>query len=90
MTTLQIIIWNHCIEMVNMMKANIPREPLHDSGEFVVATTFHRGSSEVPVLSLCPISIFKLVLNIEKPDTASTSHGHHGNLDDEEWNNPKY
>ena len=31
MATLQIIVWNHSIEVVNVMKANIPGKPLHDS-----------------------------------------------------------
>ena len=81
MAFFQMVVWNHRVEVMNMMEANVSREPLHDLGKFVVTASFHRCGGEVPVFTLCPVSILELVLNIEQPNSTPPGHAHHDGLE---------
>ena len=69
MTAFQIVVWNHGIQVMNMVESNVTGKPLHDFWKFIIATAFHGSCSKVPVFTLCPVCVLKLMLHIEEPDS---------------------
>ena len=68
MASFQIVIRDAGAEMVNMVKTNVPREPLEHFGKLVKRTPFQGGAFVVPFVAALPIDAFKLVLDVKKPN----------------------
>ena len=67
MTSLKIVVGNHRIEVVDVVIANVAREPLENFWEVVVAAAFHRSCRIIPLFTRGPIRVFELVLHVEQP-----------------------
>ena len=80
MASLEVVVGNHRVKVVNVVIANIAREPLEDFWEVVVTAAFHRCCSVVPLFTRGPVRVFKLVLHVEQPETETSGHRHHREL----------
>src|SRR5215210_1293876 len=61
----QLIVGNPWAEVMDMMKTDIPGEPLQDFGELIERTAIQAGVEELPIWVAFPISWVKVMLNIE-------------------------
>src|SRR2546423_606046 len=64
---LQVVIGNARAQMVNVMKANVAREPLEHFRQFVERAAMQRRGRIVPVPAAFPIDILELMLHIKQP-----------------------
>jgi hypothetical protein len=80
---LQIIIGNARTQVMNMVKANVAREPLQNFRQFVERTALEGRRGEVPFARAFPVGVFKLVLDIEHPDADGAAHGGNRQLDEQ-------
>src|SRR5688572_16959725 len=81
--SLEVVVRNARTEVVNMMVADVAREPLEDARQFIERTALQCGSGEIPVLPALPIDTIELMLNIEQPDARGSGDVQDGQLDDE-------
>src|SRR5215208_3633918 len=65
---LQVVVGNPRAQMMDVMEADIAREPLQQAGQLVEGAAAQSRSRVVPVLAALPVRIFELVLHVEQPD----------------------
>ena len=90
MTPFQVVVGNHRVEMMNVMKPDVSGKPLENFREFVITTAFHGSRGKIPLLTLGPISVFELMLDVEEPDSTCSGNQHHGDLNDDKRKKSKY
>jgi hypothetical protein len=66
--------------MMDVMKTYVSSEPLEHFGKFVIGTTFKRGVHPIPIVLTRPIHAFKIVLDIEQPESQQSSEKSDGEL----------
>ena len=81
-TSLEVVVWNHRIEVVNVVIADVAREPLENFWKVVVAAAFHRCCRVVPLFAGSPVRIFELVLHVKQPETETSGYRHHDELNE--------
>ena len=64
---------NACVQVMNMMVANVAREPLQHLGQLVEGTAAKSRLRVVPVRLPLPLHVLELVLHIEQPHAARRS-----------------
>ena len=69
MTCLQLIVRYAWAEMMDVMEADISREPLQQFGEFIEGTAVHACIEEFPIRMTFPIRRVKIVLDVEQPNS---------------------
>ena len=72
--SLQVVIRDARAEVMNVMKADIPRKPLKYFGKFVKGASFKRCLCVIPIITSFPVDTIKLVLHIEQPNTGRTGN----------------
>src|SRR5260221_12542259 len=65
---LEIVVWDARSQVVDVMVADVPAEPLQHPGQLVERAPGERGLDGIPALVLRPIYVLVLVLHVEKPD----------------------
>jgi len=55
--------------MMDVMKTNVPSEPLQHARQTVIRAAFERRSNIIPAVVRLPIGMFELVLNEKQPAT---------------------
>lgn len=80
-TGFEFVIGNPRAEMMDVMEADIPREPLQDFGKLIERTTVHASLEELPILVAFPISGVKVVLDVEQPHARAAGHQQDGDFD---------
>ena len=71
MAFFQTVVRDFRAQVMNVMKTDIPREPLQDFWKLIIGTSVYRGLSIIPLIAVVPISVFELMLNIEYPHPGS-------------------
>src|SRR5215472_3794880 len=64
-------------KMVDVVEADMARQPAQDAREVVKGAAFEGGGFEVPLGLMAPIGALELMLHVEEPDADGT--GQHGN-----------
>ena len=67
----QAIVRDSRIEMMNVMKPDVAREPAKDGRKPVIRTALRCGPDQVPVCIAGPVNILELVLDVKEPQTAT-------------------
>ncbi len=67
MAPFEIVIGNAGAEMVDVVKADVAREPLEDFRELVERTAFEGRLRVVPILAALPVNAFELMLYVKEP-----------------------
>lgn len=80
MACLQTIIGDAGQQMMNMMKADIAREPLQDRWQFEIGTSLKRGAKRGPVWLAHPFGGFKSVLDGKEPYAGYRGGNHYKKL----------
>src|SRR6266850_2815305 len=70
--SLQVVIGNARAQMVNVVKADVTREPLKNFRQLVERTALKRRGGEVPIFAAFPINPFELMLDVEEPYAGGT------------------
>ena len=65
MARLQVVVGDTRAEMVDVMIADVAREPLQQAGQLVIRTAGHRGHRIIPLFVPLPINPFILMLHIK-------------------------
>src|SRR5687767_1024804 len=78
---LQIVVGNARTQMVDVVKANVAREPLENFRQLVERTAFECRSCVVPILPAFPIDVLELMLHVEQPHSRRASHHEDDQLD---------
>jgi len=61
---------------MNVVNANVCREPTQDSGQVIVRTAMKGSFVKIPKLFIGPGGVFELVLNKEQPHTNRRRQNH--------------
>ena len=77
-TSLQVVIGDLRVEVVNVMVSDVAREPLEHPWKVVVAAPLHGSSGVIPFIAAGPVGVFELMLNVKQPQAEEGSDGHHG------------
>ena len=64
----QIVIGDLGTQTMDVMKPDIPAEPLQDERQFVEGTALQSRLHKIPAIIVVPIGGVKVMLNVEKPD----------------------
>ena len=64
----QVIVGDLGTQMMDVMKADIPAEPLEDEWQLIEGTALKSCFCEFPAIIVVPIGGVKVMLNVEKPD----------------------
>src|SRR6185437_3633993 len=78
---LQVVVRNPRFQMMDVMKADVPGEPLQDLGQLEVAAALEGYKPVVPFLATLPVRLVELVLNVKQPHTGAASHRQNGELE---------
>ena len=62
---LQMVVGNGRAQMMDMMKADIARKPLQDSGQLVERAPVQRSLRVIPPVAALPVRAFKLMLYVK-------------------------
>lgn len=81
---LQVVVGDLGAEMVDVVKADIAREPLEYLRQLVVGTALQRGERILPVGMVLPIGVLKLVLDVEHPHAGRGREQQQGQLDQQD------
>ena len=73
---LEVVVRNLRAEMMQVVIADVPREPLENAREFVERTPLQCRRRVVPVLSPLPIGVLELVLHVKQPDAGRRGEQH--------------
>ena len=65
---------------MNVVKADVPGEPLQYPRQFVVGTAFEASRDKIPVGMAGPITPFIIMLDIEQPHASGCSHDNDRNM----------
>src|SRR5512138_2350193 len=84
MALFQLVVRDLRAEVVDMVKADITREPLQDFRQFIEGAALHTCREEIPIGMTLPVARGKVMLNIEQPDTGRSSDQQNGKLDQQE------
>ena len=68
MAFFEVIIGNSRAEMMDVVKADVAREPLQYLRQFVERTALQRRSRVVPFIAAFPVHSLELMLDIEQPE----------------------
>ena len=79
-TSLQVVIGDLRVEVVNVMVSDVAREPLEHPWKVVVAAPLHGSGGVIPFIAAGPVGVFELMLNVKQPQAEEGSDGHHGQL----------
>jgi hypothetical protein len=88
MTRLEPVIRDSRAQVVNVVEADVAREPLQHAWQFVVRTALQRRIGEVPGFPARPVRALELMLDIEQPQACGTGNHQHGDLDEQELRRP--
>lgn len=77
----QTIIGDSRRQMVNVVEADVAREPLQKFRQFVERTSLHRSADEAPFVIGFPIGMLELMLNVEKPNSRARRDVEHRKRD---------
>jgi len=64
----QVVVGDLGAQVMDMMKSDVPAEPLQDERQFVEGTALQSRFCEFPTIIVIPIGGVKVVLNVEKPN----------------------
>ena len=64
----QLIVGHQGVEVVDVVIADIAREPMEDARKFVIRAALHGGADVVPFIFPLFVGGLVLVLYVEKPD----------------------
>ena len=67
MAFLQMIVRDRRAQVMDMMKADVPRKPLQYFRQLVERTSLERSSAVIPISTALPMNIFELVLHVKQP-----------------------
>lgn len=62
------------VQVVDVVDANIGREPLQYGWQDIMRTAVQGGLVQLPVLVGIPLRLFKLVLNVKKPNASRSGN----------------
>ena len=74
--------------MLDVVNADVRREPAQDTRQVIVGTALQRGLVKTPGLITGPGRALELVLNIEQPDTDRRSQNHDRQVHQQEGPKP--
>jgi len=81
--SLQVVIGNAWAEIVDVMKADIPGDPLQYLRQPVVGAAAQSGCRVVPLVVAFPVNTFELMLDIEQPQTGCAGYGDRDRLNEQ-------
>ena len=64
----QVIVGDLRAQMMDMMKTDIPGEPLQEKRQFIEGTALQSRFYEFPAFVVVPVRWIKIVLDVEQPD----------------------
>src|SRR5688572_9204694 len=64
----QPVVGNARIDMMHMMPANAPREPLEHTRQPIERAAMHRRRYIIPLFVVIPVCVLVLMLHVEQPD----------------------
>lgn len=64
----KVIAGNLGAQVMNVMKTNVPTEPLQNERQLIKGTALQPGFYKFPAFVVVPISRIKIVLDVEEPD----------------------
>ena len=64
----QIVIGDLGAQVMDVMKTDIPTEPLQDDRQFIEGTALQPCLDKFPAFMVVPVGWVKVVLNVEEPD----------------------
>jgi len=70
---------------MDVMNADVRREPAQDARQVIVGTAMQRGLVKTPGLFTGPGRVLELMLNIEQPDTDRRRQNHDRQVHQQEW-----
>lgn len=70
-------------QVVDVVEADVPGEPLQDPGELEVGAPLHGGLEVLPAGVVLPVGVLKLVLHVEEEDAHHTGEVLDGEVDEE-------
>ena len=66
-TSLQVVIGDLRVEVVNVMVSDVTGEPLKHPWKVVIAAPLHGSGGVIPFIAAGPVGVFELMLNIKQP-----------------------
>ncbi len=76
-------------QVVDVVEADVPGEPLEHLGELQVGASLHGRLQVLPAGVVLPVDILKLVLHVEEEDADHSRQVLDGQVDEEEGLNPE-
>ena len=80
---LEVVVRNARAQVVDVVEADVAREPLQHLRQLVERTALERGRDVVPVARPFPVHAIELVLHVEEPDAGGAGHRHDHQLNEE-------
>ena len=80
MAALQVVVGNARAQVVDVVEADVAREPLQDFGQLVVGAAPQRRRREIPLIAAFPMHLLELVLHIKHPDAGPARDRDHHEL----------
>ena len=84
MRLLQVVIRNLRAQMVNVMEADVTRDPLQNLREFVIRAAFYGCIDITPLFIMLVVRFFELMLYIEQPNAKHSRHHEDRSLNEQE------
>src|SRR5688500_11417006 len=79
-TSLQVVVGNARAQVVDVMKADVARQPLQHLRQLVVGAAAQCGRRVVPVVAAFPINAIELMLHVEQPESDAAGDRHRDRL----------
>ena len=64
----QVVVGDLGAQVMDVMKTDVPSEPLQDERKFIKGTALQPCLYKFPAFVVIPIGRIKIMLNVEKPD----------------------
>src|SRR6476469_282742 len=64
----QIVVGDLCTQMMDVMKSDVPTEPLQDERQFIEGTALQPCLYKFPAFVVVPVGWVKVVLDVEEPN----------------------
>lgn len=80
MAFLQFVVGDLRAEVMDVMEADVAREPLQHFRQFVERTACHARLEEIPVLVALPIGRVEIMLDVEQPHARRAGDQQDGNF----------
>src|SRR5436190_7366000 len=82
MAAFEVVVWDAGTQMMDVMEADVAREPLENFRKLVEGTALQCRCRVIPVFTAFPINAFELMLHIKEPYAQAAGHHQDDRLDD--------